>query len=180
MDITNEQALELLKLPKKILNRDKNKLLDNIIINQVFPFNIRYELVSEQNNEFTFLLEINQSKKNSIRINVHYQENESKIGLLRIDFNGGTHKNPEIIHDELPIKFHQYVGKFIEMKVNHIHYYVKGYKNLAWAIPLTDEDFEIKELKDDANFNNNLADIIQLFAKTVNIQTNIQINTLLL
>lgn len=61
MKISNEQAEYLLNLPKKILENEV--LLDNLTIDQSFPFNQRYELVSEQDDEFTFLLEIQQSKK---------------------------------------------------------------------------------------------------------------------
>src|SRR5690554_4523378 len=165
MKISNEHAEYLLSLPKKIVEKDK--LLDTLIINQVFPFSLRYELVSEQDDEFTFLLEIQQSKKNSIRVSFHHQENDSKIGLLRVDYNSG-HKNPEGINEFLPDRFHPYVGKYFDNHEHHIHYYIQGYKSLAWAIPLDVDDFEIKEINDDANFNSTFADIIQLFARTIN------------
>lgn len=177
MKISNEQAEYLLKLPKKIV--EKEKLLDVLTINQVFPFNQRYELVSEQDDEFTFLLEIQQSKKSSIRISFHHQENDSKTGLLRVDYNSG-HKNPENINEYLPKKFHPYAGKYFANNEHHIHYHIQGYKTLAWAIPLIVDEFEIKEINDDANFNSTFASIIKSFAKTINIETNIDVNTLLL
>lgn len=177
MKISNEQAEYLLKLPKKIV--DKDTLLDALTINQEFPFDQRYELVSEKDDEFTFLLEIQQSKKSSIRISFHHQENDSKTGLLRVDYNSG-HKNPEEINEFLPQKFHTYAGKYFTNNEHHIHYHTQGYKSLAWAIPLTDDEFDIKEITDDGNFNNTFADAIKLFAKTINIETNIQVNTLLL
>lgn len=177
MKISNEQAEYLLKLPKKIVENDK--LLGALTINQVFPFNLRYELVSEKDDEFTFLLEIQQSKKSSIRISFHHQENDSKTGLLRVDYNSG-HKNPEEINEFVPSKFHPYAGKYFLNSEHHIHYHIQGYRSLAWAIPLTVDEFDIKEIKDDANFNTTFADIIKLFAKTINIETNIQVNTLLL
>lgn len=177
MKISNEQASYLLKLPKKIV--EKEKLLDALTINQVFPFNQRYELVSEQDDEFTFLLEIQQSKKSTIRISFHHQENDSKTGLLRVDYNSG-HKNPEDINEFLPAKFHPYAGKYFTNNEHHIHYHIQGYKSLAWAIPLSEDEFTIKEIKDDANFNDTFADIIKSFAKTINIETNIQVNPLLL
>jgi hypothetical protein len=71
MKISNEQAEYLLKLPKKIV--EKEVLLDNLTINQGFPINLRYELVSEQDDEFTFLLEIQHSKKNTFRIIFHHK-----------------------------------------------------------------------------------------------------------
>jgi hypothetical protein len=177
MKISNEQAEYLLKLPKKIVG--KEKLLNTLTINQEFPFNQRYELVSEKDDEFTFLLEIQQSKKSSIRISFHHQENDSKTGLLRVDYNSG-HKNPEEITEFLPQKFHPYAGKYFSNNEHHIHYHIQGFKSLAWAIPLSKDEFEIKEINDDGNFNNTFAAIIKLFAKTINIETTIQINTLLL
>lgn len=46
MKITNEEAEYLLKLPKKVLENDT--LLDSLTIDQKFPFNARFELVSEK------------------------------------------------------------------------------------------------------------------------------------
>ncbi|GHT38746.1 hypothetical protein AGMMS49965_03020 [Bacteroidia bacterium] len=175
--MTNEQSQYLLSLPKRIV--ENNNLLNTITINQEFPFNKRFELISEKDDEFTFLWEIQQSKKNTIRISLHYQENDSKIGLLRIDYNGG-HINPETISDSVPEKFHPYAGKEFSNNEHHIHYHIEGYKSLAWAIPLTDDEFEVKELKEGNDFNNSLANAVRLFAKTINIETEITINTLLL
>ena len=177
MKISNEQAEYMLKLPKKIVENDQ--LLVQLTIDQEFPFNKRFELVSEKDDEFTFLWEIQQSKKNSIRVSFHHQENDSKTGLLRVDYNSG-HKNPENISGQLPERFHPYAGKDFSNDEHHIHYHVHGYKSLAWAIPLNEDEFEIKELNDGADFNNTFAGIIKQFAKTVNIETVITINTLLL
>ncbi|MDR3704335.1 MAG: hypothetical protein P4L28_00315 [Paludibacteraceae bacterium] len=175
--MTNEQAEYLLKLPKKIVG--KNGLLDKITIDQKFPFSERFELVSPNDDEFTFLMVINQSTKNSIRISFHHQENESKIGLLRVDYNSG-HKNPENITDSLPEKFHPFVGKDFAKDEHHIHYHVEKYKSLAWAIPISQDSFGLKKFNDDNEFNNTFASVIQLFAKVVNIETEIAINKLLL
>ena len=176
MNITNEQAEYLLMLPKKVLKG--NDLLSQMTVNQKFPFQERFELLSEKDDEFSFLWEINQSAKNSLRISLHLQENESKIGLLRIDFNGG-HTNPEIINEFVPERFHQYAGKYFTNDEHHIHYHVQGYKSLSWAIPLVDDDFEIKTI-DSEDINESLKEVIILFAKAVNIETIITINTLLL
>ena len=177
MKITNEQAEYLLKLPKKVIENDI--LLDKLIIDQKFPYDARFELVSEKDDEFTFLWEIQQSKKNSIRLSFHHQENDSKTGLLRVDYNSG-HKNPESISENVPEKFHPFAGKYFSNNEHHIHYHIQGYKTLAWAIPLTIDNFQIKELNNDASFNGTFANIIKLFAKTVNIETEISVNELLL
>ena len=174
--MTNEQAQYLLNLPKKIV--ENNRVFNSITINQAFPFNKRFELIAEGDDEFTFLWEIKQSTKNTVRISLHYQENDSKTGLLRIDYNGG-HVNPEIISSMVPEKFHPFAGKVFSNDEHHIHYYVQGYKSLAWAIPLTVDKFAIKELTE-TDFNNTLAGAIQLFARTIHIETEITINTLLL
>lgn len=177
MKITNEQAEYLLKLPKKVVINET--LLDKLIIDQKFPFNSRYELVSEKDEEFTFLWEIQQSNKNSIRVSFHHQEDDSKTGLLRVDYNSG-HKNPEDISESVPERFRPFAGKYFLNSEHHIHYHVQGYKSLAWAIPLSIDKFEIKELKDGAEFNSTFAKIIRMFAKTVNIETEISVNELLL
>lgn len=174
--MTNEQAQYLLDLPKKIV--ENNKVLDSIIIDQAFPFNKRFDLIAESDGEFTFLWEIKQSTKNIIRISLHCQENDSKTGLLRIDYNGG-HTNPETVLDTVPEKFHPFAGKVFSNNEHHVHYHVQGYKSLAWAIPLVDDEFEIKELTE-MDFNNTLAGAIRLFAKTIKMETRITINTLLL
>ncbi len=177
MKITNEQAEYLLKLPKKVVRNEE--LLDKLVINQKFPLSERFELVSEKDDEFTFLWEIQQSKKNSIKVSFHHQENDSKTGLLRVDYNSG-HKNPEFISEYVPEKFHPFAGKEISPDEHHIHYHVQGYHSLAWAIPLSIDDFEIKDLNKGVDFNSTLASILKLFAKTVNIETEIIFNELLL
>ena len=101
MKISNEQAEYLLKLPKKIVKN--SQILEKLTISQKFPLNEKFELLSDKDDDFTFLFEISQSKKHSIRLNFHCQENESKIGLLRVDYNSG-HKNPESISPFLPEK----------------------------------------------------------------------------
>ena len=177
MTISNEQAEYLLQLPKKIVENEN--LLDNITINQGFPFSKRYELVSEQDDEFTFLWEFKQSKKNKIRVSVHAQDNDSKIGLIRVDYNSG-HQNPVETTEFVPEKFHPYVGKHFTNDEHHVHYHVQGYKSLAWAIPLTDDEFQIKELNASEDFNSTFLNVIELFAQTLNIETTININSLLL
>jgi hypothetical protein len=175
MNITNEQADYLLKLPKKIFDKEGNPL-PQITINQKYPFYERFELLSEKDDEFSFFWQIKQSSKNTLQISLHFQEDDSKIGLLRIDYNGG-HTNPQIINEYVPERFHLYAGK--QLAESHIHYYIHGYQSLAWAIPLKEDDFALKEISEN-NFNTTLAEIIKLFAKTVNIETIININILLL
>ncbi|MDR0574805.1 MAG: hypothetical protein LBG96_12395 [Tannerella sp.] len=153
-------------------------MLSEITINQNFPFQERYELLSETDDEFSFLWIIHQSAKGILQISLHFQENDSKTGLIRVDYNRG-HKNPETVNSNVPEKFHPYVGKQFSNIEHNIHYHVQGYPSLAWAIPLTDDDFEIKSIDENDN-NRSFANAITSFAKTIHIETIINVNTLLL
>ena len=176
MIISNEQADYLIHLKKKVLQNDN--AVDQLVIDQEFPLHLRYELVSEEDNDFSFLWEITQSPKNSIRISLHFQEDESKIGLFRVDYNSG-HRNPETANGNLPPKFIPYVGKWFSVEESHVHYHVEGYKPLAWAIPIEDSEMPTKEITDN-DTNAQLVSAIQEFAKIINLETVLTINTLLL
>lgn len=175
--ITNEQADYLLALPKIII--EKERLLKNLTIEQNYPLHCRFALVSKVDDEFSFLWEIKQSKKNSIRISLHCQEDDSKTGLIRVDYNGG-HTNPEVINEFVPEKFHPYAGKNFSADEHHIHYHVQGYNSLAWAIPLVSDEFPVKKLDNGSDFNRNFAEAIKLFADVIHLETEISINALLL
>ena len=153
-----------------------NQLLQEITINQKHLFRERYELLSEADEDVAFLWQITQNTKNTLGINLHVYDKDSNIGLLRVDYNGG-HVNPVIVNEYVPEKLSKYAGKWL--KSSHIHYYVQGYKILSWAIPLEDDDFPVKSI-DTNNFYETFADIIQAFAKRINVETIIHINKLLL
>lgn len=176
MIISNEQAVALLQLKKKIILNDEVK--DRISIQQTCPMNLRYDLVSDDDDEFSFLWEISQSSKNNLRISLHFQEDESKIGLLRVDYNSGHH-NPEVARDDLPELFKPYIGKWFSNEESHVHYHVDGYKSLAWAVPIEVANVQTKEIKDDG-LNANFINAIMEFAQMVNIETFIMVNPLLL
>lgn len=176
MIISNVQADYLMQLKKKVLQNDT--ALDQLTINQEFPLHLRFELVSAEDDDFSFLWEITQSAKNSIRISLHFQEDESKIGLFRVDYNSG-HRNPETANGTLPPKFIPYVGKWFSNEENHVHYHVEGYKSLAWAVPIEDSEIPTKEITGN-DTNVQLVSAIQEFAKIINLETVITINTLLL
>lgn len=176
MIISNEQAAALLQLKKKIILNDEVK--DRISIQQTCPMNLRYDLVSDDDDEFSFLWEISQSSKNNLRISLHFQEDDSKMGLLRVDYNSGHH-NPEIAKDDLPELFKPYIGKWFTNEESHVHYHVNGYKSLAWAVPIEATNVQTKEIKND-EINENFVNAIMEFAKMVNIETVIMINPLLI
>lgn len=171
---TTQQARYLLQIPKKVVKNEVFK--DNISFTQPFPFTLRYSLLSSDEPDFLFLYDITQSKKNHFKLTLYLMENETKIGLIRVDYNG-QHKNPETITDTVPQMFHSYAGKFFDYHEHHIHYYVEGYKTtLDWAIPLTDDDFPIKSIAS----NNDVLDAFFSFNRIINLITNFDINRTLL
>ena len=126
-------------------------------------------MASEQDTDFAFFLEFFQSSKQHLRLSLHFQEDETSIGLLRVDFHS-RHPNPVEINEYLPEIFKPYAGQWIEG--SHIHYYVQGYKPLAWAIPLqVDNSFAIKQFTDETQ----VANIITTFGQKVNLQTQLSI-----
>lgn len=172
--MTQDLADELLHIKKKIFI--DNEIKDSIVLNQTSHFNMRFELVSKDNEEYSFLWEFKQSSKDALRISLHFQENDSKIGLFRVDYNAG-HPNPVEILPSLPDKFKPYAGQWL--RDSHVHYYVEGYKPLAWALPIEETDVSIKDIKDN-DISSSFADAIMNFAKMINIETTITINKTLL
>jgi len=167
--ISNKLAEKLLKLPKHITHNHEK--LDVITINQPTLWNFRYNLVGELENEnYEFLWVVFQSKKNLLKMSLHVQENDTKIGILRIDF-WSAHTNPQSLNESVPIKFHPYQGMYFALKDHHVHYHVEGYPTLAWAIPISDDTFAYKETS-----NKNIPEILEEFAKVINIQTKLTIN----
>lgn len=163
--ITAKQAQDLLNLPKHIVEGEE--YLDKKEYALKFPIKIRIYMASKTNDDFIFFLEIWQSSKQQIKITLHFQEEDSNIGLLRVDFNS-RHKNPEIINTNVPDIFKPYAGKWIEE--NHIHYFVDGYKPLSWAIPLEiDDTFPIKKFTDSSQIVN----VVKAFGKKINLQTQL-------
>jgi hypothetical protein len=165
--ITQAQAQYLLELPK--LLTDNGNYLKQKTYSLNLPVNDRLFMASEQDTDFTFFLDIFQSSKKHIKLTLHFQEDETSMGLLRIDFNG-RHQNPKGINEYVPKTFIPYAGQWIED--SHIHYYIEGYKPLAWAIPLTDDDsFPIKHFSDESEIGN----IIIEFGRKINLQTKMNI-----
>ncbi len=171
--ITNQQAIFLLRLPKYIVvdaTKLKIKQFDQPTI-----WDIRFMLIGESNGDaFEFLWEIWQSPKNTIKMSLHHQEEETKTGLLRVDFNSG-HNNPTELTANVPAKFHPFVGKHFSINEHHVHYHVEGYKSLAWALPINNDDFPHKNMNEQ-----NIVEIVEEFAKTINLQTKLLINRRLL
>jgi hypothetical protein len=166
--ITQQQADYLIQLPKHII--EENQVLERKTYAPRFPVDDRIYIVSKEDNEFTFFVEIWQSPKNHFKLTLYCQEDEASIGLLRVDFSG-RHKNPEEATENVPAIFRPFVGKWLE--TSHIHYYIEGYKPLAWALPLNaDYTFQIKEFTEVSEFTG----IFRAFNKKINLLTSIDLN----
>lgn len=166
--ITQEQADYLIDLPKYIIEGED--ILDLKDYSPTFPVNDRIYIISKDDDTYSFFIEIQQSRKNQLKLTLHFQEDETNIGLLRVDYNG-RHKNPESGNSALPKIFEPYIGLWIEE--SHIHYYVEGYNPLVWAIPLnTDETYSAKSFTG----INDYADAFKTFFNKINVETNLTIN----
>lgn len=159
----------LIQMDKYIKEKEK-------LIKSKYPLNlnndkIRLNLIGvcpETNKEESFLLQITRSNKCRIKITLHHQECNSHMGLIRIDYNGAPHENPKTVLPNVPTHIAKFVGARIED--NHIHYHINGYKNCAWAIPLTADSFNIKNIEKDS-FNVTFANIIKEFTNLINMIT---------
>lgn len=78
------------------------------------------------------------------------------------------------------IYFLPYINKHFTPKEHHIHYHVQTYESLAWAVPLSADDFEIKEIGMGADFAADFDRTIRQFAKAINLQTKLTFEALLI
>ena len=165
--LTNQEAEYLLKLEKVLTNPNQTVNLANK--------KNRLELISYQDSEYSFWIEITSNQKIILKTSVHHWESNLSAHLLRIDFKG-SHQNPATIKNTLPDYLKQYVGKWFNPSESHMHIYVEGYKPLAWAIPLINSDFPIKQI----NNQSDISDLIFNFAKKINLKSEINIQQTLL
>jgi len=170
--MTKEQVDYLLALSKRV---EKNGILeDTITFDQQVPFQQRYKLKSPIDDSYTFLYDIDQSAKNHLKLTLHLMDNDTKIGLLRVDFNG-QHQNPEKNTENLPEELYPLAGKFFGYNESHIHFYVEGYKPLAWAKSL-ENNFPVQNITSPA-------DVIKAFNSfntMITLETRFIINPILL
>lgn len=160
--LTSKEAEYLLSL-KKVLKNPKQ------IIDLCKKKN-RFELISNEDVNQEFLVEVTSNDKIFLKTSIHHLETTNYIGLLRIDFKG-THQNPEEINEYVPDFIKPYANKFFTPDEHHIHIYIEGYRPLAWAIPLVDYNFDIKNLYD----KNDIVDLINKFAEKINLESRLNI-----
>jgi len=162
MMLTQEQVTYLLELPKKIVSN--NGRID------LKAEKSRINLYSPDDDQWKFIAEILSNQKITFRISLHHQENNTKEGLLRIDFKSG-HKNPDTVNAFVPEFLQAYAGKWFQNE-SHIHLFVESYGNLAWAMPLRDYNkFPIKTI----NSYPELSRAIRSFAKEINLISELNI-----
>ena len=164
--LTNEEAMNLIGLSKKVVKGKEPVDRTHLALGNGKAI---YQLHAKEEPDYLFLLEINRSTKNNLKITLHFQEDTSKIGLLRVDYSG-QHQNPRETNSNLPNRFSTYAGKWFDYHEHHIHYYVEGYNQLAWAIPLADDDFPVKKI---ANAND-IFSVTQSFAIKINLKTEFE------
>ena len=86
---SNELATKLINLPKQI---DGGTLTINLLDEKT-----RLILNNADEPEYNFLFEVTSHRKITFKISLHNQEDNTKEGLMRVDYKGG-HKNPEGIN----------------------------------------------------------------------------------
>lgn len=163
---SNELAKKLINLPKQIEGGTTTVDLSDE--------KTRWILNNEDEPEYSFLFEITSHKKITFKISLHNQEDNTKEGLMRVDYKGG-HKNPEGVNAFVPDFVKPYVGYFFQNEP-HIHIYVEGFKDLAWAVPLSEYNFPIADINNTDDFSS----AINAFAKEINIVTPFNIQNALL
>lgn len=165
--LTNEEAEYLINLDKTL--KDPLQIVDLSIKKN------RIDLISHQDTDYNFWVEITSNHKIILKTSIHHLESNSYIGLLRIDFKGGHHNPPEV-KNSLPDYLTKYADKWFTPEEPHMHVYVEGYKPLVWAIPLEDTDFPVKNIDDISDLN----DLIVNFAKKINLNSNLHIQQAIL
>lgn len=163
---SNELASKLLKLPKSIVG--------GIAIIDLSDEKTRFILRNINEPEYEFLFEITSNRKITFKISFHNQENNSREGLIRVDYKGG-HKNPETITDLVPEIAKPYVGYFFQNEP-HIHLHVEGFRDLAWAVPLKEYNFPVLDINNTDDFSN----AISAFAKEINLVSPLTIQNAIL
>ena len=170
-----EKAQEMINCEKFVVVEGEHKEI--ISLNQTYPMNCRLELTT-CDGDISFIWDIKQSSKNTIRLSLHCMDEDSKLGLIRVDYNAG-HINPETATDTLPECFKPYIAKKFTDDEHHVHYHVPGYKPLAWALPIEDSMLKVKSVSD-KKLESDIIDAIYSFAETINLKTTILIHPILL
>ena len=125
---TQSEADALIKLPK----------IKNSSDSYDFPLpgkNLTISIISQDERE-NFLIDINRGRIQLKKCT--YQERyQTIIILVRLDVDGPSHTNPEVVDAPLP-SLTPYNGQTIDCP--HLHLYVEGFMD-KWAIPAPNSNF---------------------------------------
>lgn len=163
-------AQELIKTPKVIIDPDESECLQKVI-----SLSVGYRdslILKAEDDDIFFKWDIKQSGKDYCRLSLHLLEKDSCIGIFRVDYVSETefHPNPCGLNPDVPEELKPYLAK--DIYGPHAHFNVKGYKEMSWAIPLTDIQFSAKQLaEEDGRVDLGLP--IKSFADYINIQTQL-------
>lgn len=170
-----EKAQEMIAIEKFVVIDGETRT--KISLDQLHPMHCRLELATADE-DITFIWDIKQSQKNTIRLSLHCMDEDSKLGLIRVDYNAG-HINPDLAIDTLPECFRPYISKKFTDNEHHVHYHVPGYKPLAWALPIEDTSLKAQTVGN-GKLEEDIIDAIYSFAEAINLKTTILINPILL
>lgn len=169
--LTREEVLELIGTPK-VPEKGSELIFHQNIVENV------YNLKSEEDESIKFKVDLTQHKQIALKLSCHHRDG-SNFGLIRVDYNGPRHKNPQTITTDVPQILHKYAGYEIQPRESHVHIYVEG-EELNWAMPLKafsklseEERDGISVAQIDINSHNEKVDAVKSFAKTINIQAKI-------
>lgn len=177
MDLTFEQAMDLITTPKVILESDGTLCVQKMLdIKPGFTDNITLRSVDE---EFLFKWTIRQSSKELCKLSLNIIDKDTSAGVFRVDYVAETvrHPNPVVISDDVPTELQKYAGK--EIFGPHAHFNVLGYGTLVWARPLADMGYETVSIVNEDGIVNILPAILS-FAKFINVKTPFVAQTCLL
>lgn len=168
--LLRQEVIDLIKTAK-ISESGSQLLFDINRVDNVY-------LLKDINDEnIKFKLDFTQSRQVSLKLSCHHRDG-SDFGLIRIDYNGPRHPNPQVASSNVPDFLRVYAGVEIPPRVNHVHIYVEG-ENLNWAVPLEDfvkwnekqrDGISIAQLEINGHNEKNLA--VKSFADTINLQAN--------
>lgn len=169
--LTREEVLELIATPK-LPEKGTELIYHQNIIENV------YSLKSANDDSVKSKVNLSQHKQIALKLSCHHRDG-TNIGLIRVDYNGPWHRNPETITSEVPEILHNYAGLTIPARESHVHVYVEG-EYLDWAIPLKDfskfsnnERDGITVVQIDIKDHTEKFNAVKSFADTINVQARI-------
>ena len=169
--ITREEVLELIETPK-IPEKGSELIFHQNVVENI------YTLKAANDESLKFKVDLTQHKQIALKLSCHHREG-SNIGLIRVDYNGPKHRNPETITTDVPQILHKYAGFESPPRESHVHIYVEGLQ-LDWAMPLKEFSKLTKDERDgisitqiDITSHNEKVNAVRSFAKAINVQTPI-------